>query len=257
MNGSGALVDEKFRSRDLALAVSFQSMDKRLDSMNGFLEALRDQSASYVTRPEYQTAHEILARVIDTIRLESSRYAVRVDELDRAGVNERAQLDKRLDGMNEFRAQLKDQASTFLARNEYILAHESLVSLADQTRVDLSRHAARVDEFDRSSTVARAQLEKYIDSLNEIRVQLKDQSGWFATRGEVTVQNTATAAEIKRLEASVSGAVRKEEHDQIEARTLVIENKLSNWEGRLWALGAVFLLINVVVSWYLSGRLGH
>jgi hypothetical protein len=232
-------------------------LDKRLDSMNQFREALRDQAGSYVTRTEYHVAHDAVVHIIDTMRIELSRYAVRVDEFDRAGSIERAQLDKRLDSMNEFRLQLKDQASSFVPRGEYVAAHDAVMRVADQARLDMSRYAVRVDEFDRSDTFGRAQLDKQLDGMNEIRVHLKEQTALFATRGEVAVQNDAVVADIRRLETTTAAMMRKDAYDKIEGRTVVIENKLANWEGRLWALGAVFLLINVFVSWYLSGRLGH
>jgi len=39
--------------------------------------------------------------------------------------------EKRFEGVNEFRAQLSDQASTFLTRNEYLSAHKSLTDKVD------------------------------------------------------------------------------------------------------------------------------
>jgi hypothetical protein len=42
----------------------------------------------------------------------------RLDALDRATQLATSTMDKRLEGMNEFRAQLKDQAGTFLSRQE-------------------------------------------------------------------------------------------------------------------------------------------
>jgi hypothetical protein len=251
------LMDEKFRARDLALTVAIQSLDKRLDSMNEFRDALRDQTSGFVTRSEYHAAHESLVHITDTIKFELSRYAVRVDEFDRAGALERAQLDKRLDSMTEFRSQLKDQTTTFVARGEYLAAHEALVRMVDQTRIDISRNTARVDELDRSSAVERAQLGKALDSVNDIRLQLKEQLGTFASRNEIAGQNGAIVAELKRLDTAATAMVRNEEFEVMEGRTVAIETKLANWEGRLWALGAVFLLINVFVSWYLSGRFPH
>jgi hypothetical protein len=251
------LVDEKFRARDLALTVAIQSLDKRLDSMNAFREALHDQTNTFLPRSEYHAAHGSLVHVIDGMRIELSRYAVRVEEFDRAASVERAQLDKRLDSMDEFRAQTKDQAATFVVRGEYLVAHKSVQQVADQTRVDLSRCAVRVDEFDRAGLVERGKLDKRLDAMDEFRTQSKDQAAQFATRTELAGRSSAMMDDIKKLEASTATMVRKEDQDKADTRTVTIENKLANWEGRLWALSAGFLMINVFVSWYLSGRLGH
>jgi hypothetical protein len=46
--------------------------------------------------------------------------------LEKSTENNRISMEKRLDGMNEFRSQLKDQASQFLTRLEYEAKHELL-----------------------------------------------------------------------------------------------------------------------------------
>lgn len=51
------------------------------------------------------------------------RFADNERAIDKAA----AAVDKRLDGMNEFRDQLRDQASTFLPRTEYQVHHEALM----------------------------------------------------------------------------------------------------------------------------------
>src|SRR5271165_1709808 len=103
------LSEERFNSRDRALTVALTAMDRRLEGMNEFRDALRDQTIRFLSREEYAVAHEITVRNMELARLELSKYAVRVDELDKASSMDRAQLDKRLDLMNEFRAQLRDQ----------------------------------------------------------------------------------------------------------------------------------------------------
>ena len=40
-------------------------------------------------------------------------------------------IEKRLDSMNEFREQLRDQAGTFITRSEYEIAHKSLSDKID------------------------------------------------------------------------------------------------------------------------------
>jgi hypothetical protein len=180
------LIDEKFRARDMALIVALETLNKRLDGMNEFREALRDQNSRYVARTEYLTTHEALTRSHDQLRIEVTAAGVRVEQSDKAASVDRASLDKRLDAVNEFRVQLRDQTSTFLIRNEYLTAHEAM------------------------------------------------------------------ASDIRRLELNAVGSIGKEDHEKLEDRVKNNETQLANWNGRMWALGTVFLLVNVFVSWYLS-----
>jgi hypothetical protein len=181
------LIDEKFRARDKALIVAMVTLNKRLDGMNAFREALRDQTSRFVTRVEYVTAHDALTRSHDQLRIDVTAAGVHVEQTDRAASVDRASLDKRLDAVNEFRAQLRDQAATFVTRNEYVTAHEAM------------------------------------------------------------------ANDIKRLELKAVSSIGKDDHEKLEDRVKNNETQLANWNGRMWALGSVFLMMNVFVSWYLSG----
>jgi hypothetical protein len=96
-------IEEKINARDRAMA----TMDTRLDGMNEFRDTLRDQSAQFVTRDEYLTGHAGVVRNADAMRIDLSTSAVRIEPSDRAAVMERAQFDKRLDALNEFRVQLQ------------------------------------------------------------------------------------------------------------------------------------------------------
>ena len=114
------LLEEKFTARDRALSVALTAMDRRLDGMNEFRDALRDQASRFLPREEYIAAHGAMVRNMDIARIELSKYAVHVDEYDKTSSVERAQLEKRLDSMNEFRQQLKggDADITHRSRND-------------------------------------------------------------------------------------------------------------------------------------------
>lgn len=108
------LLEEKFRARDLALSVAVGALDKRLDGMNEFREALQDQTRTFATRDVLDT----MTLALNQLRIDMSRYSTRMEELDKAAALDRAQLDRRLELMNEFRSQLKDQAAGFYTRGE-------------------------------------------------------------------------------------------------------------------------------------------
>ena len=91
------------------------------------------------------------------------------------------------------------------------------------------------------------------DAVNEFRVQLRDQTSTFVVRNEYLSTHEALANDVKRLELSVVGSIGKHDHEKLEDRVKNNETQLANWSGRMWALGTVFLTMNIVVSWYLSG----
>jgi hypothetical protein len=58
----------------------------------------------------------------------------RLDALEKASEEARRVLEKRLEGMNEFREQLKDQAATFIARMEYTANNEKFRLMIDDLK---------------------------------------------------------------------------------------------------------------------------
>src|SRR5271166_136199 len=186
-------------------------------------------------------------------RLAEEKFEAR----DRALTVALVAMDRRLDGMDEFRDALRDQTNRFLPREEYQAAHEAQVRNVDATRIELSRYAVRVDEFDKTSSVDRAQLDKRLGSMNEFRLQLKDQAATLISRNEVIVMVDGLAADVRRLEISGNEKAGRDDSlaafDRLDVRMKLVEAKLATWDGRLWALGTVFLLINIFVSWWLSG----
>jgi hypothetical protein len=166
-------------------------------------------------------------------------------------------MDTRLDGMNEFRNTLRDQAAQFVTRDEYLTGHAAVVRNTEIMRIDLSTSVVRVEQSDRASAVERAQLDKRLDALNEVRVQLKDQTATLISRSEVTVLIGGLQADVRRLEIAAGEKAGRDDStasfDRIDVRLKLVEGKLATWDGRLWALGSIFLMINIFVSWWLSG----
>ena len=54
------------------------------------------------------------------------RFKQRFEEVDSNVHKAEDQLNHRLEGMNEFRSSMKDQAATFMTRSEYDYAHRNL-----------------------------------------------------------------------------------------------------------------------------------
>ena len=100
-------------------------------------------------------------------------------------------IDKRLENMNDFRWQLKDQASTFLPRTEYAAQIERI-----STDVKMLR------ETKSALDVSAAMMEKRLESMNEFRSALKDQASTFMPRAEYDAQMKSVDTDLRVLRES-------------------------------------------------------
>ena len=87
-----------------------------------------------------------LKEYVDT-RIEdlTTRCLCKISDMEKAVVVATAQMDRRLEGMNEFRNQLKDQAGTFVYRPEYTAAHLRLAEDVQGLRLGQSNFVTRVE----------------------------------------------------------------------------------------------------------------
>ena len=247
-----AVMDE----RGLKNEQRFSSLEKSISDANlsikDALAAALDNTKAALARATENTKDALVTanlRIGTVVNDQNEKHHSR----DLALTTAIAAVEKRLEGMNEFRNSLRDQAAGFLTRNEYLAAHDAVVRATDRTRLELSRYAVRVDEFDKTGGIERASLEKRLDQMNEFRAQMKDQTASFVTRIKSDVQIKAMSADLHRVELASSALVDKEDFEKLEVRTKEAENKLATWDGRLWALGSIFLFLNILVSWFLSG----
>ena len=129
-------------------------------------------------------------RVVDDARFAGleNQLNIKISSLEKATTVAAGLMEKRLESMNEFRAQLKDQAGTFVPRNEY---DSQLHRLNEDVRI--------LRETKASSEVSAAMLEKRLESMNEFRAQLKDQAGTFFTRNEHSAYMTSVEKDLRML----------------------------------------------------------
>jgi hypothetical protein len=165
-------------------------------------------------------------------------------------------IERRLDDATLVREALTRTLVGLITRAEYQTAHESHGGLIDQARINLSRYVTKLEELDRATVADRAQLDRRLEMMNEVRAQLKDQAGTFITRNEAETVFRALSADVRRLDTLTAALPGKTEHENLDTRLQRAENKLATWDGRMWAVSAVFLLLNAAVSWLLSGA-GH
>jgi len=201
---SKRLVDEMFRARDLAVNVALNSMEKRLDAMNEFRATLKDQAGTFMPRAEFMASHASLASGLDDLRLRVVASSSKSAEADKAVAATAASIDKRLEMMNEFRAQIKDQTTTFLTRSEYIAAHNELVRINDQLRLDVNRYSALLDELARTVATDAANLDKKIDIGAITRETLRDQALTFARKADTDGMLSHLVDDYKRNESAIA-----------------------------------------------------
>jgi hypothetical protein len=73
-------------------------------------------------------------------------FQMRLDALEKATTLAASQLDNRLEGMNEFRAALRDQCATFLSKVEYEAHHGQVVKDVRELRESRAMLAGKADQ---------------------------------------------------------------------------------------------------------------
>lgn len=69
--------------------------------------------------------------------LKENVLSARIDAIEQAVAKAECQLNKRLEGMNEFREEIKDHAARLLTRAEYEVAHRAVES--ELRKLELAR----------------------------------------------------------------------------------------------------------------------
>lgn len=78
---------------------------------------------------------------------------------------------------------------------------------------------------DHAVAIATAAMDKRLDGMNEFRETLKDQA---------------------------QGFVAKTSYDILVDRTNKLENRLANFDGKVWMLGAIAVVVSTAISWAIS-----
>jgi DNA-binding MurR/RpiR family transcriptional regulator len=103
---------------------------------------------------------------------------VKISALKEATVVARNSMEIRLEGMNEFRNQLKDQTATFARIEELHACTEDQKLL----HIALEHLNGDLRSLESNFNVANTSLDKRVDGMDEFRGQLKDQAGGFYTK---------------------------------------------------------------------------
>lgn len=99
--------------------------------------------------------------------------------------------------------------------------------MLERDKATLAHISGTQSALDKAETALNARL----DGMNEFRDALRDQAATFVT-----------------------GKVLDAKEDSIDARLKVLENKNANLDGRMWSIGAVIVIINVLIGFYLRSK---
>jgi len=131
------------------------------------LETLKDAQAHFITRDEVCSRLIKLDKELDESRAVNITVTAAISALKEAGAVERESINKRLDGMNEFREALKDQTAQYITRTEHEIRHVQLDKDMEALKSIASSHITR-EEYDTKHT----SLEKDIKSLEISRAEI-------------------------------------------------------------------------------------
>jgi chromosome segregation ATPase len=126
-------------------------------------------------------------------------------------------MDIRLEGMNEFRMQLKDQTQTFARNAELNSCTEDVKTL----HIAIEHMRGDLQTLESNFNVANVGLEKRLEAMNEFRDQLKDQAGTFFTKNEHEQFAKRVDDEIGSLKESRAEAKGKASQNQVLVATLI------------------------------------
>jgi len=96
----------------------------------------------------------------------------------------KASMDIRLESMNEFRSQLKDQANTLCPKSEFSLHVSNADVEFKYIRTEMEKVKGQLTAVAATLNTSASSLEKRLEGMNEFRSQLKDQASGFFTRNE-------------------------------------------------------------------------
>ena len=121
---------------------------------------------------------------------QESQFNIKIAALEKATTIAAAQMEKRLEGQNEFRGQLKDQVATFVTKNDHDSINERLFSDIKSLQEAKSQYIGR-SEHDNM-------LSKFDDDIKVLRIQ----NSLCITKSEHDTLHTKLNEDIRTLRES-------------------------------------------------------
>jgi hypothetical protein len=151
--------------------------------------------------------------------------AAALESAEKAVVKAETAAEKRFESVNEFRAQLTDQAATFISRQEFDTVNKSLVDKFEQSAISLAESAEA--KYVRNADLITAQGDRITNELRRSQVDRADLEQRLTSRLDLMAGRDTGTAE--------SGIVHRES----------LNSKLI---GLTVAISVVVILVNIVVA---------
>ena len=127
-------VDSRLAAMEKATTVAYDAMNKRLEGMNEFRQAMQDMRSETVTRTEFSQMRERLVTLANCSDVESLRQ--RLEQLYQIRGVQIKEIEDEIQSLAEFRAELRGKASTQSVMVAYIVSGIgilfSLISIFDR-----------------------------------------------------------------------------------------------------------------------------
>jgi hypothetical protein len=102
-------VDSRLAAIEKATTVAYDSMNKRLETMNEFRQSMQDMRGETVTRSEFSQMRERLTLYASCAEVDSLRD--RVEQMRQVRESQIKALEDEIQSLSEFRAELRGKAS--------------------------------------------------------------------------------------------------------------------------------------------------
>lgn len=107
---------------------------------------------------------------------------------------------------------------------------------------------------------ADSDMNRRLESMNEFRAQLQQQTATFITYKEIEALKQGLEIAIKQLleknELAIKNIDEKAQTriNETMKRIESLEKHKNNMDGRLWVIGVVWAIVLILISWYLNGK---
>ena len=135
---------------------------------------------------------------------------------------------------------------------------------ADDSRVAIARLEEKLAALDRlvqegfktrdeARTLIVEGMNARLHVMNEFRQALMDQRSEFLTRKEYDIHHDNLIADLKKAESEHEKFVRHDTITALKKQADFSTTKLATWDGRVWAIGIVFVVLQLIVGWDFGG----
>jgi hypothetical protein len=155
-------VTERIRAIERATEVAHEALNRRLEGMNEFRRAIEEQSIRLLPRDVYEAQQRAFNGTIESLTTRLAEVEKGTAGLAASVATQNAALEKRLENMNEFRAQISDQAERTLPKQVFDVQHAGVTKL-------IEINTGRIGELEKAMAAINARLGAERETKHESR----------------------------------------------------------------------------------------